>query len=107
MRSRIPTFGVEKVSAMTARLPLDKNAEFGICSANCTGCTLCQLACSIIKTSAFSLSDSLILIERDFKEGPYEQFTIGFSPLCDSCGFCVNYCAFDALTNLKRAKAAC
>lgn len=65
-----------------------------VVSENCTGCQLCRLACSHIKTSAFGLSQALIKIDR---VGFDERYVVGFTPECDRCGFCVNYCCFGAI----------
>ncbi len=71
-----------------------RRQTIGVRSENCTGCQLCKLACSFIKTSSFSLSHSYIQITR---LGTAEQYEVSFTPECDRCGFCVNYCGFDAI----------
>ncbi len=66
-------------------------------SESCSGCSYCQLACSFVKTGAFSLGDSHIGIRRiDGKE----RFQVGFLAGCDHCGFCAKYCFFGVLSEV-------
>lgn len=69
----------------------------------CTGCVLCQLACTHIKTSAYGLSQALIEVTRI---GFEERYDVRFKPECDSCGFCANYCAYDAIERVRRLPVA-
>lgn len=71
-------------------------------SQNCTGCQLCMLVCSFVKTSSFSLSQSRIVITRLMARECYE---VSFTPECDLCSLCINYCCFDALERGDRVKA--
>ncbi len=67
-------------------------------SETCSGCGYCQLACSFVKTGAFSLGSSLISVRRvDGKE----RFQVGFSAGCDQCGFCAKYCFLGVLNEVK------
>ncbi|MDP6510851.1 MAG: 4Fe-4S binding protein [Dehalococcoidia bacterium] len=77
--------------------PLSKDHRFHIDPDKCTGCLLCSLACSFIKTSAFGLSHSLVHIQRDLVRGSHERFRISFDDGCDGCGLCARYCNFDAI----------
>ncbi len=61
----------------------------------CVGCALCQLRCSFRFTKAFGLSEAKIDI--DWNETVY-NYSISFSDGCDSCGLCVKYCVYGALT---------
>lgn len=63
-------------------------------SENCTGCLMCQLACSFTKTSEFSPSKSFVSIERIDKS---ERYEVGFTEDCDGCGVCTQYCYYDAI----------
>ena len=63
-------------------------------SENCTGCLMCQLSCSFVKTSAFCPADSFITIERLNKS---ERYDVRFTDECDACGACTKYCYYDAI----------
>lgn len=75
--------------------------EIEIRSENCTGCQLCRLACSFVKTSSFSLSRSFIDIRRI---GGEERYEVGLLPDCDLCGFCVSYCCFGAISRARPSR---
>lgn len=71
----------------------------------CVNCRVCEMACSLHHTGAFSYENSSIKVERK-EDGFYMSFTEPFS--CDSCegeGIgnyqCVKYCyrAKNALLN--------
>jgi ferredoxin len=63
-------------------------------SEKCTGCLMCQLACSFVKTQAFSPANSFITVERVDKS---ETYDVGFTEDCDACGVCAQYCYYDAI----------
>ena len=65
-----------------------------VVSEKCTGCHLCRLACTHIKTSTFGLSQALIEITR---VGLDEKYEVSLKPECNRCGFCVNYCGYGAI----------
>ena len=88
------------------QVPLFKDPRFQIDQDRCTGCLLCALACSFIKTSTFGLSDSLVRIGRDLARGSHERYSITFDGGCDGCGFCVRYCNYDAIVRLERSAGA-
>lgn len=81
----------------SSRVPLSKDRRFQVNPEKCTGCLLCALACSFIKTSAFGLSYSLVHIRRDLARGSHERFSISFDDGCDGCALCVHYCNYDAI----------
>lgn len=67
----------------------------------CTGCLLCQLACTQVKTATYGLSQALVAVTRI---GFEERYDVRFGPDCDACGFCVNYCAYDAIGRTRNAQ---
>jgi anaerobic carbon-monoxide dehydrogenase iron sulfur subunit len=62
--------------------------------ARCTGCESCVLNCSFAHTSAISLNQSRILIERDEEQAAFRP------RVCTQCDgrFCVKACPVDALS---------
>lgn len=80
--------------ARAATVLYDEKTGFEIVPDLCTGCGLCQLSCTHIKHRVFSLAGAYITIER---QGNDESFVPRFTDDCDSCGFCLNYCGFDAI----------
>jgi len=64
----------------------------------CSGCGYCQLACSFVKTGAFSFADARISIRRANEE---ERYQVAFNEDCDRCGFCPRYCYFGVLEEVK------
>ncbi len=63
-------------------------------SDNCTGCIMCQLACSFVKTSEFSPAKSFIDVDR---VGKSETYKVSFKEDCDACGVCEQYCYYDVI----------
>jgi len=59
----------------------------------CSGCLMCQLACSFAWTERFNPAHSRILI-REISDNSY---SIDFTDECNDCGICVSYCFYDAL----------
>ena len=72
----------------------DEKTQLEIHPELCTGCGLCQLSCTHIKLREFSLAGAYIQIDR---VGTDESFVPRFTDECDSCGFCLNYCGFEAI----------
>ncbi len=69
--------------------------RIAISSQQCTGCLLCKLACSMVKTKKYSYSRAQIEVAR---VANVERYRVSFKSGCDGCGYCVQYCAYDALT---------
>ncbi len=74
-----------------------------ICDASkCSGCMTCMLRCSFRGDGAFNLATSRIQVKR-LVNNPNE-FEITFNDECDTCGICVRYCPYGALTRQKVRK---
>ena len=69
----------------------------------CSGCLMCQLACSFAFTKSFNPAQSRILIEEIDDIQPYR---ISFTDECNDCGVCVRYCFYGALEMEGRKKIA-
>lgn len=83
---------------------LNKQLDFEVVSENCVGCYYCQLACSFVKFRVYDRDKAYITVERDHAAGKTEQYQVQFLDLCDSCGFCLEYCYFDAIRNRKKPR---
>lgn len=68
--------------------------------ANCTGCALCQLACSFVKFGVFNPSRAYIAIAR---VGTDHKWHAEFTEQCDVCGYCFPFCKYDAI-HMERVK---
>jgi Fe-S-cluster-containing dehydrogenase component len=66
-----------------------------VVSESCTGCMLCQLACSELYTGTFSLEKARIRVLISDRE-----CTISFSNECNNCGVCADYCLYGALIKM-------
>ena len=73
---------------------------FIVDASQCAGCRTCQLRCSLRWEKAFIPAKALITIQR--LVGQEHEFDISFSDECDSCGICVKYCPYGALTHESR-----
>jgi len=62
----------------------------------CAGCLNCQLICSFSYDKVFSIPKARILIDR-LDVGS----KIGFTDKCNGCGFCADYCLYDALEKVE------
>ena len=60
----------------------------------CSGCQMCQLACSFAFTKSYNPLQSRILIEEIEATN---SFRIAFTDECNDCSLCVRYCFYDAL----------
>ena len=69
-----------------------KKFDIRIATQRCTGCLMCQLACSEHHTKVFNPSLSRILVEVSGVD-----CSIRFSDECNKCGICVDYCFYEAL----------
>lgn len=70
-------------------------------SANCAGCRLCQLRCSLKFEGAFNPSRARLKIQRLVNQPT--EYSIAFTDDCDACGLCARYCPYGALVR-KRIK---
>ena len=60
----------------------------------CSGCLMCQLACSFAFTKRYNPTQSRILIEEI---DATKLFRISFTDECNDCGLCVRYCFYGSL----------
>ena len=60
----------------------------------CSGCRMCQLACTMAWTRSYNPAQSRILIDDVDATKPVN---ITFTDECDDCGICVRYCFYGAL----------
>ena len=58
----------------------------------CTGCSICELACSFAKFRVFNPRRSMIRVSYDYEVGRVEAVTV-----CSQCGVCVDHCPTGAL----------
>jgi len=65
----------------------------------CTGCRICQLACSFKKTGSFNPRKAYIAIE----EGDSGTIGVTFTEDCDACCVCVESCVYGTLRRRRRA----
>ena len=70
----------------------------------CTGCLRCAMACSFFNSGKreFNLSEANIRIEADIIDF---EFKIVILDSCTRCGICVEYCEFDALSQVEEVVA--
>jgi NAD-dependent dihydropyrimidine dehydrogenase PreA subunit len=71
--------------------------EIQIATERCTGCRLCQLACSELYTRAFNPSAARIQVDVSGAD-----CSIRFTEECNECGVCVDYCFYGALQKTQR-----
>jgi Fe-S-cluster-containing hydrogenase component 2 len=64
---------------------------------NCTGCRLCQLACSELYEKEFNIFSAHISIQD--QDG---QCRIHFTEKCNGCGACTDTCFYGAIIKEKR-----
>ena len=71
-------------------------------SSQCVGCGLCMMACSWIKAKQFNPLKAFVDIQRDIeREGDWDA---QFTESCDACGFCAQWCHYDAIEFTKASK---
>jgi anaerobic carbon-monoxide dehydrogenase iron sulfur subunit len=68
----------------------------------CSGCRICQLACSFTQTGIYNPSASHILIEDRDAARPAR---ITFTTECTECGTCSRYCFYGALKQKEEVEA--
>ena len=67
----------------------------------CRVCYMCQLVCSLKQDKTFNPSKAYIKISSVIKPGGELDVGISFTDKCDSCGLCVKYCVYGALSREK------
>ena len=60
----------------------------------CSGCLMCQLACSFAWARSYNPAQSRILVEE---VDATSSFSIAFTDECNDCGICLRYCFYGAL----------
>ena len=63
----------------------------------CSGCRMCQLACSFSWQRAYNPAQSRIVIEEGEVVDDTGPFRIAFTDECNDCGICVQYCFYGVL----------
>ena len=71
-------------------------------ASRCAGCMTCMLRCSFRIDNTFNLAAARIQVRRLISQA--NEFEISFTDECDSCGICVKYCPYGALTRQKIGK---
>lgn len=73
-------------------------------ASKCAGCMTCVLRCSFRYDCTFNLAASRIQINRLAHQA--NEFDMTITDECDSCGTCVRYCPYGALTRQEIGKKA-
>lgn len=69
---------------------------------NCTGCQLCEIACSWVKHQEFNPVLAYIDIQPDpEREGRWDA---RFTSDCDACGYCSFFCHYGAIEFSPKGK---
>ncbi len=69
-----------------------KKFDIKVATERCTGCLMCQLACSDYRTNVFNPSLACVVIDVSGLD-----CSIHFTEECDECGICADYCFYGAL----------
>jgi len=69
-----------------------KKFDIQVATERCTGCLMCQLACSDRHIKVFNPSVARVTVEVSGLD-----CSIRFTEECDKCGICVDYCFYGAL----------
>lgn len=72
---------------------------------NCSGCGLCQLACSFHNGADSSFRPSSAHL-RPVRVDGLNRFRIEFSSDCTGCGVCVGHCGYGVLAKSARGGEA-
>ena len=87
-----------EVAAQEANRCLKCDLPIVVEAAKCRSCYVCQLVCSLRLEGAFDTSKAAIAIQPVMKPDGEAEIVISFEDKCDSCGLCVRYCPYGALT---------
>ena len=93
------------IAAQEAKRCLKCDLPIVVEETKCASCFICQLVCSLRFEGAFDTSKAAIRIQPVTKSDGNVILRISFDDQCDSCGLCVRYCPFGALsrTHLKES----
>ncbi len=94
-----------EIAAQEAKRCLKCDLPIVVEETKCASCFICQLVCSLRFEGAFDTSKAAIRIQPVTKSDGNVILRISFDDQCDSCGLCVRYCPFGALsrTHLKES----
>jgi formate dehydrogenase beta subunit len=87
-----------EIAAQEANRCLKCDLPIVVEATKCRSCFICQLVCSLRFEGAFNTSKAAISILPVMKSDGDVEIRISFEDKCDSCGLCVRYCPFGALT---------
>ncbi len=87
-----------EIAAQEAKRCLKCDLPIVVEETKCASCFVCQLVCSLRFEGAFDTSKAAIRILPVTKSDGNVNIRISFDDKCDSCGLCVRYCPFGALT---------
>jgi Fe-S-cluster-containing dehydrogenase component len=68
----------------------------------CTGCKMCQLACSYVKHGEFNPNKSCIQV---MKNKEMDVNIVALDTKCDFCGKCIEWCLPQAIKLVDRKEA--
>ena len=86
----------EETAIRQAKRCLRCDQQIAVDPAKCCGCLICEMRCSLLYHNSFNPGEAFIKVRRvGRKETEYEQT---FTQDCQSCGICVRYCPYGALT---------
>jgi formate dehydrogenase (NADP+) beta subunit len=87
-----------EVASQEANRCLKCDLPIAVEATKCRSCYVCQLVCSLRFEGAFDTSKAAIAIQPVMKPDGDAEIRISFEDKCDSCGLCVRYCPYGALT---------
>ena len=96
-----------EIAALEAKRCLKCDLPIVVDATKCRSCFVCQLVCSLRFEGAFDTSKAAISILPVRKSDGDADIRIAFEEKCDSCGLCVRYCPFGALTRGNAVAGAC
>ena len=77
-------------------MPKKKRPAILVQAANCAGCLVCQLRCSLRFERAFVPALAAIQVQRQVAGDT--EYQVSFTDRCDNCGICARFCPYGALS---------